>query len=131
MREIKFRAWDTRIKKLWQVEELSWCDPCFIVANPSLEYMDVQDRDFRTKRCPDDIKLMQYTGLKDKNSKEIYEGDILQWCNTTIVKTKWVVESTNGGWYPFIEQMLTNRPSGFEVIGNIYENPELLKADNV
>ncbi len=131
MREIKFRAWDYITKTMWQVEDLSWCDPCFIVANPGLDHMDIQDRDFRTKRVPFDIELMQYTGLKDKNGKEIHEGDIVNnefnmrlevfyHCNDE--RAGWAGRCCNRmiiGWFNAMKS---------EVIGNIYENPKLLKG---
>lgn len=67
----------------------------------------------------------QYTGLKDKNEVEIYEGDIIQWWNK--VSKPRVVESTDGGWNPFIDDCQTDGAWHYEIIGNIYENPELLK----
>ena len=74
---------------------------------------------------------MQYTGLKDKNGKEIYEGDILthktatiSYPTPTIVKSVWEFAHMEG----VLNEMYGNRfkPDDFEVIGNIYENPELL-----
>ena len=83
----------------------------------------------------DDIELMQYTGLKDKNGKEIYEGDIIQilggeyeqgfyeWNEKVQIKDL---------IYDGFNLMMTISQIGnkaIEVIGNIYENPELLKED--
>lgn len=109
MREIKFRAWDEDegvMLKPFKVYE--------VVSTPML----ILEKDI----------LLQYTGLKDKNGKEIYEGDILK----TAVGIGYVRE--NHGMFclkkpglnalkPFMRRV--NHP--LEVIGNIYEDPELLK----
>lgn len=120
MREIKFRVWNKQVKKLFYLDRHG-------LLEDSLEQVlfatNIIEAD---EEAGSNFELMQFTGLKDKNGREIYEGDILQWCDTSTVKTKWTVEATDGGWYPFIEQMLTDRPDRFEVIGNIYENPGLL-----
>ena len=80
------------------------------------------------------VALMQYTGLKDKNGVEIYEGDILQGDNNDFVikKEKHVIEwdEETTGFSPFIYDL--NDTGGWidresmEVIGNIYENAEIL-----
>ena len=81
----------------------------------------------------EDCELLQYTGLKDKRGKEIYEGDILK-CPQPLDDNLFEVGhvywcSDSAGYY--VETNLSNDElSAFtdgEVIGNIYENPELLK----
>ena len=84
---------------------------------------------------PDEIELMQSTGLKDKNGKEIFEGDIVDYKGREAV-VKW-----HGSYASFIYRFvdgLQERVSEweplflacyhFEIIGNIYENPELLEG---
>jgi hypothetical protein len=75
-------------------------------------------------------ELMQYTGLKDKNSKEIYEGDIVVWYEYGRKQINEIIWEAPQ-FYP-LSMMVDccngfNEKSGFEVIGNIYENPELLE----
>lgn len=115
MREIKFRAWMGEEHKMW----------------PVMAGMGQVATEFGSIDEP--IEVMQYTGLKDKNGKEIYEGDVLN--------AK--VDSGHGSsfydkgqvvFHPEAAQfiltkggMVTNIGNDVEIIGNIYENPELLK----
>ena len=119
MREIKFRFWDIESPYMYEWEEIQqeWESDVY------------QDAYFRQ----DHYIAMQYTGLKDKNGKEIYEGDILFWVQ---FKAKYKCEWDNSllrfsikGKCKDDDTSLTfyNRKE-FEVIGNIYENPELLEA---
>lgn len=77
----------------------------------------------------DNIHVMQFTGLKDKNGKEIYEGDIAKESGGDIRK----IEYKRGGFFNQSIKHDWNYPLfmcpeiTFEIIGNIYENPELLK----
>lgn len=120
MREIKFRFYD-----------------------PFNEYMDYSKSlpDF-FERYNQTIKgdnrlseLMQYTNLKDRTGKEIYEGDIIQYSNSKVKKS---VIWWDGAWYfkrkskRDHKKRLNNKFLWFmkpEIIGNIYENPNLLKED--
>jgi uncharacterized phage protein (TIGR01671 family) len=118
MREIKFRAWAKSEGLMHDVIVLQRGE---FVGVPEIGPDGWQ----LSKRKLSDIDLMQYTGLKDKNGKEIYEGDIM--------KSKWIVV-----WrYESACFVVENKSLGFkdmyvpltashnEVIGNIYENPEL------
>lgn len=128
-REIKFRAWDETIEEMLPVIELQWRDG----EISGYRVGDTTGSIGTYNAALPDIHLMQYTGLKDKNGKEIYEGDILSGSQLRVVE--WFahgwrvkVRTPKGDrWYdPFrkcdeIGDQLTS-----EVIGNIYENPDLL-----
>ena len=123
MREIKFRAWHNKGKAMIDWEMMM--DP---------EYNENINRflydNFREDGL--DVELMQYTGLKDKNDKEIYESDVIKSERTKLyyvikmdeAAARWVAVCTDKekdyclgthGW------------NEAEIIGNIYENPELIK----
>lgn len=87
----------------------------------------------------EDIELIQYTGLKDKNNIEIYEGDIVKHFGDEILLVKWINDesqfyclSSYGLKKDIIIGAKLSKISikNIEVIGNIYENPELFKKDN-
>lgn len=123
MRKIKFRAWD-RFKQRWSNYKINDDTVYFMDKNTGVWYGSYNKR-------YKDFNLMQYTGLKDKNNKEIYEGDILSDGN---VKNLYKVIFENGSFrteykgdfeeYSF--DLIDVVAQGCEVVGNIYENPELL-----
>lgn len=124
MREIKFRAWDKELKFIVDSSR-------YLLGMDGNAFFDNNDSSLYDQT--EKLVLMQYTGLKDKNGVEIYEWDILQGSNGRIVVCTYQApifvlkeKLTNKRWFNFIRHPDENQ---FEtVIGNIYENPELLEA---
>lgn len=117
MREIKFRFWDK--SALYQVEELhrTW-----VAVGVQISEDEAQ----LEQRLIADGALMQFTGLHDKNRKEIYEGDIVALRDKLLTKVEpFAVEWDNMKSRYDFAGLRTNL--SWEVIGNIYEDPELLK----
>ena len=130
MREIKFRAW---------VKNRSRTDGSYFMLPVALiDFGRPQHGEWRLECVSDDwgndwyfddenAALMQYTGLKDKNGKEIYEGDILEHYSGAVPKGSNPIIRQAVKWkqYRYIN---INNYSISKVIGNIYENPELLEG---
>ena len=115
MREIKFRAWDT--------EERRWVHSNLMFDCQGLKYWGFGYSDPMPIEEKERYILMQYTGLKDKNDKEIYEGDRVRIANQ---RTGQVFERL-GCWFVELGKELGYYPTqDIEIIGNIYENPGLL-----
>jgi len=126
-RPIKFRAWDGRQMLYRDLCDRNWYnteDKLVCVALPEDAH---------------NLIIMQYTGLKDKNGAEIYEDDIITFNNNMypyeMLKIRVEYNGERSGFSPFCENFEYENESffdtfgnGFEAIGNIYENPELLEA---
>jgi hypothetical protein len=117
MRQIKFRVWHKVAKAMSAVATLQ-----FLYDKEGVYAVD-------------NIDFMQFTGLQDKTGKDIYEGDLLMVKDSRICEV--VFHSCAGCWDLILRNAISSLPIGAvspasyqyhtEVIGNIYENPELLK----
>ena len=115
MREIKFRAWDKAINKMKSFIDLKKYPIDILIDNSQLIFM-------------------QYTGLKDKNGKEMFEGDIVRVGNYVY---KVIIDIAKGLFFECIKHLSLRggdiyytefiKDVNIEVIGNIYENKNLLE----
>ncbi|MCO4095729.1 hypothetical protein KFV08_07845 [Macrococcoides canis] len=120
----KFRVWEHDVKFMNDQVRITYnpfgSNKIFVEATECFGWKDVDEK-----------YLMQSTGLKDKNGKEIYEGDIIYcrdlWLDGDRRKThKQIVKYDSGMFSAGYVSLRTNNSTS-EIIGNIYENPELLQ----
>lgn len=129
---LRFRAWVKEDKEMWPVHAIVFDNKTVWVEEPD---------DENPSGCLyfDDVIIMQSTGLKDKNGKEIFEGDVVQYQNTKVpsADSKGVIRYFDN-WAMFGIDIEHNEPRALffnglsdhislDVVGNIYENPELLE----
>lgn len=129
MREIKFRAWLKEDKKMENVKTIDFTDKTIRCLKKN-EFINA----YLLRRVSfDDVELMQYTGLTDKNGTGIYEGDIVvlnniendNMCIVRYEHSSYRLE----GWS--LREDLSNVEDRFlEVVGNIYESKNLLEENN-
>lgn len=127
----KFRVWDKLDKEIYGVEEINWFNGEFDFIGDAITF----------KRDADEVELMQSTGLFDKEGTEVFEGDIIAieveeietpinakiFQNNKIGMLMFHVFEDNED-VPMVE-LLEENSVAFAVIGNIYENPELLEVE--
>ena len=120
----KFRVWDKLDKEIYEAEEIHWFRGELDFIGDGITF----------KRDADEVELMQSTGLHDKNGKEIFEGDIVDYKGRKAI-IKW-----HGSYasfiYRFVDEMqervsewdpLFLAYHHFEIIGNVYEDKEFLE----
>ena len=129
-REIKFKVYDKQTNKVYEIQSI-YFDTNGQIRSVRPIIFDGESFDF-PERDILNVKMLEYTGLKDKNGIEIYEGDIIEIkmadksiLIATIVwmahNARWGYDADGATW-----GVGTNKNN---VIGNIYENPELLKTE--
>jgi uncharacterized phage protein (TIGR01671 family) len=117
VRELKFRAWDKKLNRMWTWEDIHEAE-----ANGFITFLEMlEDKD---RFVP-----LEYTGLKDKNGQEIYEGDVIKFSNG-FYDDPYVVKFDEGCFEANRHGMFRrlNECEDIQVIGNIYQTPELLEV---
>lgn len=129
----RYRVWHHELGRLMSVK-------CMFFHDSEIEEFELNDalmNDYITA-YPDEIVLMQSTGLLDKNGKEIFEGDIVQFEDCYEVSdflyiNTGIIEWCQGGFHVtnrdsvLMEDLIDGDSLDVTIIGNIYENPELLE----
>lgn len=122
-REIKFRAWDGHSKKMWDNDEIIiWNGSVYINHKKKLKPKTYGS-------LSSESSLMQYVGLKDKNGVEVYTGDIVKsWNGVNDTPELFVIIWSNfyKGFSPMVDDESTFNSENCEVVGNIYENREII-----
>ena len=121
MRDIKFRVWDNERNAMFNSKsvDIDFFEGKIEITSDTIRYDEVYTDEIK------DFELMQYVGCKDKNNKEIYEGDIVktkEHIGQVIYSKGMFFIDVKGDFY----LPIYNVSEFMEVIGNIYENPELL-----
>lgn len=133
MRSIKFRAWDKEKKYMVYDNDTEWNPRSYpvwvshkgIVYCTRLEFKPGEGNFEFDAYHWENVEIMQYTGLGDKNGKDVAEQDIYRFIQGKTLVVPYMTDHV--AWYEFLGKFF--KFNG-EVIGNIYENPELLQIKN-
>lgn len=131
-REIKFRAWDKEHKEMYEVFNI------FFNVGLSKYVAVIGNNTQCEERDEENCIILQYTGLKDRNVKEIYEGDFIKPgrkgfpCQEECLPVYWSKEHLAYGiFYGDHEfEYLVDWVDGCEIVGNVFQNQELLNPPN-
>lgn len=128
MREIKFRCWDRKHKKMFIQSEVG-------IQIFDDDFYSIQNLNGEVIIQPEHAVLMQYTGLKDKEGKDIYEDDFVEFDESEIGGGKGfgqvvfcndLTVINAPGFYLFLNGFYRQFPLNCSVFGNVYQYPELL-----
>lgn len=124
-REIKFRGKDAENEHGWRYGSLL----TYPGGNPVIVCFDDDGRELSYDVDP--ATVGQYTGLEDRRGREIYEDDILRKANTGIIVR--VIYDAPQFCFKFNRNgdRLLDHPEDFEVVGNVHDNPGLMKGDGI
>lgn len=130
-RIIKFRAWNTKAKVMHSAEELGQ-DQLTLMPDGK-GFINVSGSDVSLSQFYPHLTPLQYTGLTDINGKPIYEGDIITSSNFKMYGGRHTVEFNNyfhqwSGKIYLVHPIPIYQMKEIEIVGNIFENPELLKS---
>lgn len=132
MREIRFRAWDKNLKRMVEIVSLNFSEWSIRARldDSEKEYEGYCERHSFHNEETDRFILLQFTGLKDKNGNEIFENDLIR----DDAGYLWEVRFGSGEFYLLSKEKnirpdrrIFERLKYLEIIGNIYEHPELVK----
>ena len=127
-RTIKFRAWDTKKRMMTNVEFAISCRGSWLTR--AYDIHQIGKEEFWRREKTSRLIPMQFTGVLDEDNGEIYENDIIKYKDIEILQIVWsekklaFVVKNNKQKEVELSILKLNR---IEIIGNIYENPELLK----
>lgn len=134
--DFKFRGYDTEYEKMTYFDDEDYLLSYGQILRSKIEWnYDYDEEIIGYEDVNNKIILMQYTGLKDKNGKEIYEGDIIRIKNSLIeIEGEVIFDTIDLSFEVYdkendCKEMLWYTNEEFEVIGNIYDNPEILKGE--
>ena len=131
MNDVKYRAWDYKRKRMVKVLAIDW-EHQTINCEADINHEGMSGFERLYRQPLENFELLQYTGVKDKNGTEIYEGDILKNSFGSLYEVKWVSSMTSFMCSPlkvvYEVRHLDNLDT--EVVGNVFENTELLRGDD-
>ena len=134
MKEIKFRAWEKHAKRMLEIIGLEFENNELTAVRVKYPNGHIPNKIWYSNG----ITIMQFTGLKDKNGKEIYEGDIVDFIDygfegESEYNCRGQVIFEDGAWHITnsisTSELFNYEVGAIKVIGNIYENPEILEVE--